>query len=113
MILFYPLFVHAKKFYVTNTCISCGKCLDVCPTNNIRMENKKPVWAENCTHCMACINRCPKEAIEYGNSSKGKVRYLVLTCGFKGRMMIYRQKRKDSFSAFTLCNPKNHQYDEG
>ena len=39
--LFYPLFVHAKKFYVTNTCISCGKCLDVCPTNNIRMENKE------------------------------------------------------------------------
>ena len=73
--LFYPLFVHAKKFYVTNTCISCGKCLDVCPTNNIRMENKKPVWAENCTHCMACINRCPKEAIEYGKHSHGLPRY--------------------------------------
>ena len=73
--LFYPLFVHAKKFYVTNTCISCGKCLDVCPTNNIRIENKKPVWAENCTHCMACINRCPKEAIEYGKHSHGLPRY--------------------------------------
>ena len=73
--LFYPLFVHAKKFYVTDTCISCGKCLDVCPTNNIRMENTKPVWAENCTHCMACINRCPKEAIEYGKHSHGLPRY--------------------------------------
>ena len=36
--LFYPLFVHAKKFYPTDSCISCGKCVQVCPLNNIRLE---------------------------------------------------------------------------
>jgi len=73
--LFYPVFVHAKKFYATDSCISCGKCVEVCPLKNIRLENGRPVWGQNCTHCMACICRCPKEAIEYGKHSRGLTRY--------------------------------------
>lgn len=73
--LFYPLFVHAKKFHSTNACISCGKCADVCPLCNIRIEKGRPVWGNSCTHCMACICRCPKEAIEYGKHSQGLSRY--------------------------------------
>lgn len=74
--IFYPMFVHAKKFYATGACISCGKCANVCPLNNIRLENGKPEWGKNCTHCMACICRCPVEAIEYGEHSKGMPRYI-------------------------------------
>lgn len=74
--LFYPLIVHARKFYVTDVCIGCGKCEQVCPLGNIQLKQETPIWGKNCTHCMACICSCPKEAIEYGNSSKGKVRYL-------------------------------------
>lgn len=73
--IFYPLFVHAKKFYATDSCISCGKCVKVCPLNNIHIENSRPIWGKACTHCMACICRCPKEAIEYRRHSKGLVRY--------------------------------------
>lgn len=73
---FYPLFVHAKKFYATDACISCGKCAKVCPLENIRLKDGKPVWGKNCTHCMACICRCPSEAIEYGEHSKGLARYV-------------------------------------
>lgn len=73
--IFYPLFVHSKKFYSTDACISCGKCERVCPLDNIRLQNGKSVWGKNCTHCMACISRCPKEAIEYGSHSKGMPRY--------------------------------------
>ena len=73
--LFYPLFVHAKKFYATDACVSCGLCVQVCPLRNVRLEQGKPVWGEACTHCMACICRCPKEAIEYGKHSRGLVRY--------------------------------------
>lgn len=74
--IFYPVFVHAKKFYAADACISCGKCAAVCPLNNIRFENRKPKWGKNCTHCMACICRCPAEAIEYGKHSKGLIRYI-------------------------------------
>lgn len=73
--LFYPVFVHAKKFYVTDGCVSCGKCVNVCPLSNIRLDGGKPVWGGDCTHCMACICRCPKEAIEYGKHSVGLPRY--------------------------------------
>lgn len=73
---FYPLFVHAKKFYTTDNCISCGKCVNVCPLGNIVLKDRKPVWGKECTHCMACICRCPKDAIEYGKHSKGLPRYV-------------------------------------
>lgn len=72
---FYPLYVHAKKFYATDACVSCGKCAQVCPLENIRLERGKPLWGDRCTHCMACINRCPTQAIEYGKHTKGLARY--------------------------------------
>ena len=72
---FYRFFVKADAFRATDACIGCGKCMELCPLNNIRLENGKPVWGKNCTHCMACICHCPKEAIEYGKKSKGKPRY--------------------------------------
>lgn len=74
--LFYPLIVHSRKFRVTDSCVSCGKCAGVCPLGSIRMVEGKPVWSGSCTHCMACICRCPQEAIEYGSRSAGQPRYV-------------------------------------
>ena len=56
-------------------CTGCGRCAQLCPTNNIVLRSGKPVWGGNCTHCMACISYCPTEAIEYGKKSVGKPRY--------------------------------------
>ena len=72
---FYRFFVKADAFRATDACIGCGKCVELCPLNNIHLENGKPVWGKNCTHCMACICYCHKEAIEYGKKSRGKPRY--------------------------------------
>jgi len=72
---FYRMFVKAKDFYATDGCTGCGACVDACPLNNIRLEERKPLWGEQCTHCMACICGCPAEAIEYGKISRGKIRY--------------------------------------
>ena len=73
--IFYPMFVKANKFMATDACISCGKCVQVCPLNNVQLKNGKPAWGSNCTHCMACICYCPAEAIGYGKKSEGKPRY--------------------------------------
>lgn len=72
---YYPVFLHSKKFTVSDNCISCGKCESACVLGNIKLADGKPVWQDNCTHCMACICGCPTEAIEYGSVSKGKPRY--------------------------------------
>ncbi|MBE7016690.1 MAG: 4Fe-4S dicluster domain-containing protein [Ruminococcaceae bacterium] len=72
---FYKGFVSAKKFYTTDKCIACGKCVELCPLNNISIVDGKVKWGGNCTHCMACISYCPTEAIEYGKASIGKRRY--------------------------------------
>lgn len=73
---FYRFFVKDKDFYVANVCMGCGNCERVCPVNNIRFVDEKLQWGGNCTHCMACICHCPTGAIEYGEKSRGKRRYL-------------------------------------
>ena len=75
--MFYSLFVKADAFNVDGKCIGCGKCEKICPLNNIKIQNGKPVWGKECTHCMACICHCPTEAIEYGKKSIGKPRYHI------------------------------------
>ena len=73
--IFYSFFVKAKAFAASNACTGCGQCARLCPTNNITIQNGRPVWGGDCTHCMACICHCPAEAIEYGKKSTGKPRY--------------------------------------
>ena len=73
--LFYRFGITAKPFKAGKSCIGCGKCASLCPTNSIIIKNGKPLWGDNCIHCMACISHCPTCAIEYGRKSKGKPRY--------------------------------------
>lgn len=76
--LFYKFGANDKGFSVSDGCISCGKCAQRCPLDNIHMADGRPVWKGNCTHCMACIGGCPVEAIEYKNKSKGRNRYYIM-----------------------------------
>ncbi len=76
---FYGLVVKAKGFHATDKCISCSKCVKLCPLNNIEMSGSKPAWNNKCTHCMACICGCPATAIEYKNKTQGKTRYYLDT----------------------------------
>lgn len=65
-----------KKFWATDSCISCEFCEKVCPVSAITMADGKPRWCEDkCAKCMACINRCPVQVIEYGRSTKKRKRY--------------------------------------
>lgn len=73
---YYKLFMKTQKFYASDACVSCGKCVDLCPLGNIRLHLGRPSWGPVCTHCMACINSCPTAAIQYGKMTIGKPRYI-------------------------------------
>lgn len=73
--IFYSCFVKADAFTAGEACVGCGQCAARCPTNNITLQDGRPVWGRNCTHCMACICYCPAKTIEYGKKSIGKPRY--------------------------------------
>ena len=64
-----------SKYYVTEACIHCGKCVEVCPLKNITLEEGCPKWNGNCTMCMACYHHCPTNAIQYGKATEGKGQY--------------------------------------
>lgn len=64
----------AKSFCVSEECVRCGKCVNVCPVKNISIENNKVVFGDKCIACLGCYHRCPQKAIRYKNHKK-KDRY--------------------------------------
>lgn len=57
-------------------CISCYKCVELCPAKNLSISEKgEPVKTNgNCSVCLRCINSCPTFAIRMF-SSNGKSEY--------------------------------------
>jgi len=70
-----------SKYHVSEACIHCGKCAEVCPLKNITMEDGHPKWNGHCTMCMGCYHHCPVNAIQYGKATEGKGQYYF---GIKG-----------------------------
>ena len=64
-----------RKYLSKETCVSCGKCEEVCPMRNITLEDGRPKWHGHCTMCMACYHFCPVNAIQYGKATEGKGQY--------------------------------------
>lgn len=64
-----------SKYYVTEACIHCGKCVEACPLKNITLEEGRPKWHGHCTMCMGCYHHCPVNAIQYGKATVGKGQY--------------------------------------
>ena len=62
-------------FRVSDACIGCGQCADVCPVGNIVLKDRKPEWQHACERCLACAHWCPVAAIDYGDATKGRKRY--------------------------------------
>lgn len=53
-----------QLYKVTDDCIGCGICMNVCPAGCIHLEGQKAVHGiQNCQMCMACIHHCPQNAI--------------------------------------------------
>ena len=64
-----------EKFLATNECTCCRLCYEICPVNNIKIEDCHPVWQHHCEKCLRCIQWCPTEAIQYGKKTIERRRY--------------------------------------
>lgn len=43
--------------------MGCSKCVKMCPTENIIIEDNKAKGKDKCTVCYRCVNLCPEQAI--------------------------------------------------
>lgn len=64
-----------EKFRVDERCNNCGLCIELCPVNNIVMQDNRLIWQNQCEQCLACIQWCPQEALQYGKRTVKFARY--------------------------------------
>lgn len=65
-----------KFFCDVEKCVKCGACEKICPMKNILRPNGSPVWQGHCVECLGCLHVCPKQAINLGEVTRGRKRYI-------------------------------------
>lgn len=48
---------------ISSECILCGKCVRICPMNNLKLSDQGIAQQGQCTLCYRCVNQCPQKAI--------------------------------------------------
>ncbi len=49
---------------VTDACVGCGTCTQVCFVNAIQILNNRAVISDDCRGCTRCVDSCPERALE-------------------------------------------------
>ena len=60
-----------EKFTVTDACVECGVCVDVCPRGNYELTANGVRMSGDCDFCFACIQNCPQKAIRFKKTNDG------------------------------------------
>ena len=52
-------------YFITDACVGCGSCAEVCPQNCINTDDiPHVIEQEHCLHCGNCFEACPTGAVE-------------------------------------------------
>ena len=71
------LLEKTEKFIFGDNCVCCGKCVDICPMEAIKIPKGKPVRDVNkCRFCLGCLNICPTRALQIGNKTQASPQYI-------------------------------------
>ena len=55
----------AEGYFITDACVGCGSCAEVCPQNCINTDGiPHVIEQEHCLHCGNCFEACPTGAVE-------------------------------------------------
>ena len=73
-----PAALGTAAFHIRpEACSGCGACRKHCPVQAIALVAGTPTWIRPaCQMCLRCINSCPGMAIEYGDLTQGRARYV-------------------------------------
>ncbi len=59
-----PNLINGDQITITDKCIGCGICTQVCPAGIISVSEGKAIRSTNtCQFCLACAQNCPSKAI--------------------------------------------------
>ena len=53
------------ELVVSDRCTGCGRCVDICPMDNIKIEDGAARHGSECISCFACYHSCPENALTY------------------------------------------------
>ncbi len=55
--------ITPKGYEITDECIECGTCFELCPQKAINEGSPYEIMKEHCLHCGRCFENCPTTAI--------------------------------------------------
>lgn len=84
-----------EKFIFGDACVSCGKCVDICPMEAIKIIEGKPARnVHKCAFCLGCVNVCPTRALRIGNKTQNNPQYINPNYNGKAREQCSRRNYK-------------------
>jgi iron only hydrogenase large subunit-like protein len=107
-------FHHALKIS-DDLCIGCSHCMNVCPTEAIRVRDGKAILYENrCVDCGECFKACPVSAIfidqdDFKRIQAFKYRIALVPAVFIGQ--FHEGISRDQIFAAILANGFTHIYE--
>lgn len=72
----HPELNNGESILMTERCVGCSICSQVCPIGNIVMEDGKAKRiSKTCDFCLACVQNCPFKAIDLVQDKNPNARY--------------------------------------
>ncbi|MDE7454911.1 MAG: EFR1 family ferrodoxin [Clostridia bacterium] len=65
--------INGKMYKADEHCLKCNKCVNICPTRNIKVKDGKIKFGGKCIMCMRCAHYCPTNAVKAGMFNGWKV----------------------------------------
>lgn len=90
----FPSANNGSFLKITNKCVGCKICENVCPIGNITVENGHARRInKKCEFCLACIQLCPKGAISLKSERNPNARYINENISLDEIIKANRQRR--------------------
>lgn len=72
----HPELINGEAIMISDECVGCKICEQVCPKGNIKVEDgKSKRLSKTCDFCLACVHHCPFKAIHLVTDKNPKARY--------------------------------------